>query len=111
MSASDRALTHRPALVLVLISSSPSHCVRHFYSTLVVVSHRTIYAAFLILLLSFIFFFFFFNDTATPEIYTLSLHDALPICRSKSGQAAEGCVRTNEMIGQTKCSDYGLQEL
>src|SRR5450631_2840625 len=23
---------------------------------------------------------FFFNDTATPEIYTLSLHDALPIC-------------------------------
>src|ERR1017187_4046610 len=25
-------------------------------------------------------FFFFFNDTATPEIYTLSLHDALPIC-------------------------------
>src|SRR2546421_778571 len=26
-------------------------------------------------------FFFFFNDTATTEIYTLSLHDALPICR------------------------------
>src|SRR5256886_12013399 len=26
-----------------------------------------------------IFFFFFFNDTATTEIYTLSLHDALPI--------------------------------
>src|SRR3712207_6943372 len=25
--------------------------------------------------------FFFFNDTATTEIYTLSLHDALPICR------------------------------
>ena len=24
--------------------------------------------------------FFFFNDTATTEIYTLSLHDALPIC-------------------------------
>src|SRR5438105_13902635 len=39
----------------------------------------------LILLLSFVFplpssFFFFFNDTATTEIYTLSLHDALPIC-------------------------------
>src|SRR2546429_8536974 len=29
-----------------------------------------------------IFFFFFFNDTATTEIYTLSLHDALPIYRS-----------------------------
>src|SRR5437764_4648684 len=26
------------------------------------------------------FFFFFFNDPATTEIYTLSLHDALPIC-------------------------------
>src|SRR2546430_16468948 len=32
---------------------------------------------------------FFFNDTATPEIYTLSLHDALPICadRATSGSA------------------------
>src|SRR5260221_2010878 len=30
-------------------------------------------------LIVFIFFFFFFNDTATTEIYTLSLHDALPI--------------------------------
>src|SRR3712207_7060013 len=26
------------------------------------------------------YIFFFFNDTATTEIYTLSLHDALPIC-------------------------------
>src|SRR2546426_9510970 len=32
------------------------------------------------------FFFFFFNDTATTEIYTLSLHDALPI--SPQGLAA-----------------------
>src|SRR2546425_11000254 len=31
------------------------------------------------LLLPRFFFFFFFNDTATTEIYTLSLHDALPI--------------------------------
>src|SRR2546430_14421632 len=31
---------------------------------------------------SLFFFFFFFNDTATTEIYTLSLHDALPISRS-----------------------------
>src|SRR2546430_14467282 len=30
-------------------------------------------------MLIFYFFFFFFNDTATTEIYTLSLHDALPI--------------------------------
>src|SRR5438105_15930917 len=36
-----------------------------------------------------LFFFFFFNDTATTEIYTLSLHDALPIlvllrCRART---------------------------
>src|SRR5258708_31786448 len=34
---------------------------------------------FLLHVCSVIFFFFFFNDTATTEIYTLSLHDALPI--------------------------------
>src|SRR5256885_9045054 len=33
-----------------------------------------------LLLASLLFPFFFFNDTATTEIYTLSLHDALPIC-------------------------------
>src|SRR3712207_8597476 len=33
--------------------------------------------------------FFFFNDTATTEIYTLSLHDALPICRPR-GSARRG---------------------
>src|SRR5216684_8832121 len=36
----------------------------------------------------FLNFFFFFNDTATTEIYTLSLHDALPIsttCRCRWG--------------------------
>src|SRR5438874_10736803 len=32
-------------------------------------------------------FFFFFNDTATTEIYTLSLHDALPISRRRSTAA------------------------
>src|SRR3712207_8855039 len=32
--------------------------------------------------------FFFFNDTATTEIYTLSLHDALPISRSSRRSAA-----------------------
>src|ERR1022692_1770170 len=34
---------------------------------------------FFLFCLCFFFFFFFFNDTATTEIYTLSLHDALPI--------------------------------
>src|SRR5579863_5946898 len=41
------------------------------------------------------FFFFFFNDTATTEIYTLSLHDALPISRARppppAGPAARSC--------------------
>src|SRR5258708_10654694 len=34
----------------------------------------------LLMFASFIIILFFFNDTATTEIYTLSLHDALPIC-------------------------------
>src|SRR5690348_17643426 len=34
------------------------------------------------------FFCFFFNDTATTEIYTLSLHDALPISRGAPGAVA-----------------------
>src|SRR5256885_7720217 len=38
-----------------------------------------IFFLYLFSLYSRIFFFFFFNDTATTEIYTLSLHDALPI--------------------------------
>src|SRR5260370_12945020 len=33
-------------------------------------------------------FFFFFNDTATTEIYTLSLHDALPISATVNGDEA-----------------------
>src|SRR5256884_5445135 len=37
------------------------------------------YSLLLRLLSFFLFVFFFFNDTATTEIYTLSLHDALPI--------------------------------
>src|SRR5258707_15889652 len=35
--------------------------------------------SFFLLVYLFFLFFFFFNDTATTEIYTLSLHDALPI--------------------------------
>src|SRR4051794_41680251 len=37
-------------------------------------------------LLTILFSFFFFNDTAPTEIYTLSLHDALPICRVVAGE-------------------------
>src|SRR2546426_9143346 len=38
-------------------------------------------------------FLFFFNDTATTEIYTLSLHDALPICRPNCSQQRLGGAR------------------
>src|SRR2546429_7591454 len=38
-------------------------------------------------------FFFFFNDTATTEIYTLSLHDALPIYTLGPGPSANICTR------------------
>src|SRR3712207_6860139 len=40
--------------------------------------------------------FYFFNDTATTEIYTLSLHDALPICDARGparGRARRRCRR------------------
>src|SRR5256885_5515685 len=39
------------------------------------------------------FFFFFFNDTATTEIYTLSLHDALPICQPWDDEMRERIAR------------------
>src|SRR5438093_12382778 len=44
------------------------------------------------LLLS-LYFLFFFNDTATTEIYTLSLHDALPISRARCVHGDPGPVR------------------
>src|ERR1041385_9404014 len=47
-------------------------------------------------------FFFFFNDTATTEIYTLSLHDALPICHDLSTDpAGDACTSTS----WTVCAD------
>src|SRR5256885_7049370 len=39
----------------------------------------SIFVLFFAHVIPYLFFFFFFNDTATTEIYTLSLHDALPI--------------------------------
>src|SRR5947207_7604480 len=46
---------------------------------------------FILLLSRFLFslFFFFFNDTATTEIYTLSLHDALPILKGNPEMSAD----------------------
>src|SRR5574337_508309 len=47
--------------------------------------------------------FFFFNDTATTEIYTLSLHDALPICRCRAAQLAS----IRQMSGQVSRGSAG----
>src|SRR2546430_14105510 len=44
------------------------------------------------------FFFFFFNDTATTEIYTLSLHDALPISFYKHAVALLGGSRLPSVL-------------
>src|SRR5256885_16308079 len=49
---------------------------------------------------SIFFSFFFFNDTATTEIYTLSLHDALPIC-------CRPCSRRSRRSTPTPCSAPG----
>src|SRR2546426_4260782 len=50
-------------------------------------------------------FFFFFNDTATTEIYTLSLHDALPISRSRSMPGITPAVDT---VTRRRESPYAL---
>src|SRR5256885_4404148 len=54
---------------------------------------------FLIQLHSIISFFFFFNDTATTEIYTLSLHDALPISAGQVLQRIEVDARVGALTG------------
>src|SRR5205809_7081403 len=44
-----------------------------------------------------VYIFFFFNDTATTEIYTLSLHDALPIYASSAGMVDAGFENQKEL--------------
>src|SRR2546426_11525788 len=56
----------------------------------------------ILLFFLFFFFFFFFNDTATTEIYTLSLHDALPIWLRECHQK-----RHNVNSGVTANSGHG----
>src|SRR2546425_6361309 len=54
------------------------------------------------------FFFFFFNDTATTEIYTLSLHDALPIYRrSRLDLHSERIVFVHHRCGALDVHGYG----
>src|SRR2546422_10599571 len=65
-------------------------------------------------------FFFFFNDTATTEIYTLSLHDALPISvcdsqvgkcrlRAESSSAARSCAADRQGIQHMNPSRTRIQ--
>src|SRR3712207_7313658 len=50
---------------------------------------------------------FFFNDTATTEIYTLSLHDALPIWEEALDVAASGLVRLRDRDGKRALAGFG----
>src|SRR3712207_7150118 len=64
-------------------------------------------------------FFFFFNDTATTEIYTLSLHDALPIFYSHwfrdvpnhHRHTKQTKVRQDKHTHKRSCRHYGLKNL
>src|SRR5436190_9592053 len=57
--------------------------------------------------------FFFFNDTATTEIYTLSLHDALPICRPlvcwQNKKSLEPATGQQRLIGRSEEHTSELQ--
>src|SRR2546430_610741 len=53
--------------------------------------------------------FFFFNDTATTEIYTLSLHDALPIC-TQFGPTAKGAMLYDKIREKPKLASYPRSE-
>src|SRR5256885_6150372 len=70
---------------------------RHASSTCTMLSLIVVYCLF--------FFFFFFNDTATTEIYTLSLHDALPISSARLRSCPRsGPVRTSRPSGVMRTS-------
>src|SRR5947208_14645797 len=56
---------------------------------------------------SFSYMFFFFNETATTEIYTLSLHDALPISRmSSSRRFAISLTRRPQQLARRKMTRF-----
>src|SRR6266498_3144733 len=53
--------------------------------------------------------FFFFNDTATTEIYTLSLHDALPICMTAPRRRSEPALPTTSRGRPSRRTTIGLR--
>src|SRR5437660_12908003 len=81
-------------------------------SVILCFSHFT--SSFLFLLYSrffFFLFFFFFNDTATTEIYTLSLHDALPIYYPKKKGIKDECSRLLEASTMKSRRGFAIQRL
>src|SRR2546422_8166365 len=52
--------------------------------------------------------FFFFNDTATTEIYTLSLHDALPICPRAPGTRCRWRATPPRTVAPGRAGDFPL---
>src|SRR5437764_8710650 len=56
----------------------------------------------------FSFVFFFFNDTATTEIYTLSLHDALPNCGGPPTNVDRFGIATCSYCGTRRSEEHSL---
>src|SRR5207248_8755757 len=92
------------------------------FATICYYAVYNIYFFYYLFILLFFFIFFFFNDTATTEIYTLSLHDALPIsgrcrstarptryssCRARPGSGGNKSARSEEHTSELQ-SPYDL---
>src|SRR5207302_9318909 len=79
-------------------------CMRCIYCLL-------IYRIFLSCIVLFFFFFFFFNDTATTEIYTLSLHDALPIFAAHLAgrQIAQAHAEAGRRVARNRAAEADLE--
>src|SRR5579864_9591399 len=77
-----------------------------------------VYCVYVYMDLLLLFFFFFFNDTATTEIYTLSLHDALPISscspasrwtgRRRAGRAPAGDRKSTRLNSSHMSISYAV---
>ena len=52
------------------------------------------------------YLWFFFNDTATPEIYTLALHDALPFASAVATHNASGDAHSTLFAGKAEVAKY-----
>src|SRR2546429_2383295 len=68
-------------------------------------------SAYIIIIRNFRFVYFFFNDTATTEIYTLSLHDALPICAWRGRMAGQMPLPTMIRMNKQTRSEEHTSEL